>query len=684
MKKSLGCSLLCVLFMVGCGSEEKKQGVELPEKSPLEPLNAPQEPLETGTQEVTKVHETTLWCKNGEVNDSLGAEARHTVYKIFEKLPYDLFCVEKEKKALELKVLDLSYKNISDITPLLRMKNLEELLLNNNNISSISSKETLSSLYFLDLSNNQINSLNDSFFVKSKLKELHLSENQIKYTHLNLTQYENLEKLDLSGNPLKELDFIDTYSYNDTKLINIYISSSFISSESFDFEKERPFKIIDKSPRQKSVSTGHGIPPESSIIVNPEYPVIVYPDDPENIAKALKALPWCKADTPSVIDEKKYNKEQLRTINTIIKKINKDRTEKETDCSKNVSSFYYYNRWLNLDQEYLVDLSPIKGNDKLEHLSLQDNYIEDISFLEGLSNLTSLNLSQNKIESIKAISSLKKLESLDLRNNYNSDPDYSNIVEDISPLSGLTELGYLNLDNLSIKDIKPLKTLKKLTVLSLCSNKIENTKEELHDIFKNLTNISWINIHSPTDTTFLAYFKNLSYMNIHGENITSLDFLTKETYPNLTSLSISGEMETLIDFKNFPKLEELSIYSKNSKLTDISALEKAPQTIKDIYISYAHLKEIPTFSKMTNLMRLGLQNSQIEDVSSLKDLVWLKNLSLESNKIKDVSPLGNLDQIEYLKLSDNDITKGEETCPTNSKNGMLNEFCAQYNNSQLN
>ena len=62
---------------------------------------------------------------------------------------------------------------------------------------------------------------------------------------------------------------------------------------------------------------------------------------------------------------------------------------------------------------------------------LWENAISDVSALSGMTNLTYLDIDQNTISSISPLAGLNKLEYLSLN---------SNLISDISPLANLTNL----------------------------------------------------------------------------------------------------------------------------------------------------------------------------------------------------------------------------------------------------
>lgn len=107
------------------------------------------------------------------------------------------------------------------------------------------------------------------------------------------------------------------------------------------------------------------------------------------------------------------------------------------------------------NETFVAMLGKLKN---LNNLSLQSSSIKDASLaLLRSYSLNSLNLDSCGVKDISALSSLNTLTDLRLPNN---------AIEDISPLSGLTEIGYcLDLHGNNIKDFSPLKNMKNLKSL---------------------------------------------------------------------------------------------------------------------------------------------------------------------------------------------------------------------------
>ena len=202
--------------------------------------------------------------------------------------------------------------------------------------------------------------------------------------------------------------------------------------------------------------------------------------------------------------------------------------------------------WLNLGAEYIAG----KGN-------VNSNTVSNLQPLSGLTNLTWLDLQNNNISDISALSALKNLIQLELNNNN---------ISDISALSTLKNLHTLWLYNNNISDISALSTLKNLHTLYLHSNNI-------------------------SDISALSTLKNLHTLWLYNNNISDISALS--TLKNLNTLGL-----------------------QDNNISDISAL-----------------------SALKNLHTLWFSSNNISDISALSELTSLIYLQLHTNNISDISPL---------------------------------------------
>ncbi|MDR1700467.1 MAG: leucine-rich repeat domain-containing protein [Lachnoclostridium sp.] len=122
--------------------------------------------------------------------------------------------------------------------------------------------------------------------------------------------------------------------------------------------------------------------------------------------------------------------------------------------------------YIGLENNQIVDITPMSHIRKLDTIDLTNNQIKDIEPLSGLKSIKELSLFGNPIKDIRPLSSLRQgIKMLWLGRAQ---------IKDIHPLSDLTELTFLNLSDNQITDLAPLVNLKKLKTLWIDNNKIQD------------------------------------------------------------------------------------------------------------------------------------------------------------------------------------------------------------------
>ena len=161
---------------------------------------------------------------------------------------------------------------------------------------------------------------------------------------------------------------------------------------------------------------------------------------------------------------------------------------------------------LDISDNQISDVSPLKDLTNLRRLDLDDLQISDVSPLKDLTNLTYLDLDGNQISDLSPLSTLRNLTELDLDGNE---------VSDLSPLSVLTNLIELDLHDNQISDVSPLSTLVNLTVLDLRNNQISDFSP-LAGLITNLVE------YDNSDQTFPP----TEVADVNGDSVVNIQDLT--------------------------------------------------------------------------------------------------------------------------------------------------------------
>ncbi len=104
-------------------------------------------------------------------------------------------------------------------------------------------------------------------------------------------------------------------------------------------------------------------------------------------------------------------------------------------------------RAINLNYNFITDLTPLEKLSKLERLGAAANQISDIRPLAALTDLFDLALDQNQIEDISALAGLSSLNQLGISDNQ---------ITDLSPLAGKENLMFLSVFGNPCRDLRPV------------------------------------------------------------------------------------------------------------------------------------------------------------------------------------------------------------------------------------
>ena len=235
--------------------------------------------------------------------------------------------------------------------------------------------------------------------------------------------------------------------------------------------------------------------------------------------------------------------------------------------------------WLSLVYQNLNDFSPIKDNVKLKHLDIRDcskdgKKIEDISFLSKLTELDFLNIKAARPKDLTPLKGLTKLTYLDME---------STKIENVEFVKDLKELEYFNAQFSFVKDIKPFENHTKLKTLLLSApaNKYIHGKDLLTDIsavstLKNLKELD-IGNHNVKDISFLKGLENLEVFTASNNLIEDLEVLL--SLPKLDKVWVQGNpaypgfSSSEEDFREAKKIYN-NLNKKNLTKDDIDTLEK--------------------------------------------------------------------------------------------------------------
>lgn len=250
----------------------------------------------------------------------------------------------------------------------------------------------------------------------------------------------------------------------------------------------------------------------------------------------------CKAKTSTALVLNGFDIKDLNDFPALFECTHLSSLELADNKISDLSPLKVFNNltYLNLHDNQLSDITPLQELIRLQELDLSENHISVLNSLRHLVGLKKLDISDNVIENIESLSALKSLAVLNLSRNR---------VSDISSLSPLANLNYLNLNHNNIKKITSLAMLENMITLDIGNNKISNFKA-----IENLTKIEILDIEKNEfiDLSFLKKLVKLKNINLFSnkiKDISPLENLNQLTTVNLNSNNISELPEWVLEKK---------------------------------------------------------------------------------------------------------------------------------------
>lgn len=320
--------------------------------------------------------------------------------------------------------------NYSDIS---KLHNLNKLTMYNSSFSNSSSLYSLAtylsgirSFYELDLSQNSIGSNISNVldaFSNLYITKLNLSKTNISdISHIYKLKY--LDQLDLSNNaisnitPLASLN-LRKLDLSNNQLTNIFNLSSLIGLTDLDLSNN-------------------------------------------NISNLYPLQPLFNLQTLDLSNNNK--KASDYDISSLSGLVNLQTLNLSQDHIKDIAPLENLDKMseLNLSSNDIEDIKPLQNMVQLKDLNLASNYqISDITSIGNMANLETLDLTQNNVSYLYPLKDLTTLTKLYL--------GYNNIV-DLTPLEDLVNLQELKLNDNKITDVYPLMGLVDLNTLYLNDN----------------------------------------------------------------------------------------------------------------------------------------------------------------------------------------------------------------------
>ena len=275
-------------------------------------------------------------------------------------------------------------------------------------------------------------------------------------------------------------------------------------------------------------------------------------------------------------------------------------------------------------------------------------------FIADLASLEELDLSWGAIRNLEGLQYATNLKSLTLGvSGPTPRPDedsYPNQIENLAPISELTDLLELKLAGCALWDISALSTLTNLEYLDIGFNRLIHIKPLSNLIKLESLLMSSNNVEDLTDLTDTVDLIRLDVSDNMIDDIAPLSGLDR-----LLELDISyNEVVDLVPVSGLEQLESLEI--KGIDAVDLSPIDDL-QRLSYLDASWNDVDDLSPLNGLAGLRTLKIGPAPISDVGFISNLGDLEELRIVGTELTDLSPLRNLGNLRTLVLSDNRVSE---------------------------
>lgn len=519
-----------------------------------------------------------------------------------------------------LQKLDVGYTTRSGLTfsNLKKITELRELYAQGNELSSVSGIAEMGNLEYVNLDDNAIENIGP-FRTTTTQNGIEITKDLLTATQISLANNEiedisvlsylnDIEYLNLSGNHIQVITPIERFDFSrGVDLRNQTITMPIYQKKNNENHYVILLNIMQSAKNQSSIAyaenanfTTEGVTlnTDPTYTVSPYYNVIITPDKTDDDLLSV-TLHGGVADGTKITFEMSSSSSAIETLmfedpnldaaiyrylsthmnaNSYIARAPKiiNITQREIANTKE----------LDISSGNIQNLKGLSNFSKLEVLNLSNNEISDDSEIKYLEDLMVLNFANNKLNNqYTAIETLYELTNLDLSGNN---------IQDLNSLNNY-------LVNLEAEREDP-----KLTELTLSNNNLTNI-----EVLYNLSTLQRLNISNNdiTDISYISPNKALNTLNISGNNIEDVTVLSELT--GIKTLNMS-----------------------NNLIEDIQAITNLSLTTLDI--SGNRITDITPIRYQTGLTDLYINNNKIADVSSIESLLLRGTFEAKQQKLTQV------------------------------------------------
>jgi internalin A len=236
---------------------------------------------------------------------------------------------------------------------------------------------------------------------------------------------------------------------------------------------------------------------------------------------------------------------------------------------------------------------------------------------------------------------------------------------DLSGISNLKKLRYLNLNRCDLFYIDSLLGIKQLDILLIGGNPrlrldFQSEKEfpkfrvRVVDLF-GITGQASGTIWAINGVLSLFDDDYVSILDISFNSLSSEPSRLQQRFKNLISLDVSYTNGASLFPLGFKPLLQF-FRAEGCEFTSIN-MGDLPPGLKYLNVNSTKVRDFSFLTSLPNLERLFLNRNNITNLKGMEQHTQLQELNIEDNKIKDITPISELPSLKSLYASGNEISE---------------------------
>ena len=282
----------------------------------------------------------------------------------------------------------------------------------------------------------------------------------------------------------------------------------------------------------------------------------------------------------------------------------------------------------------------------MQELDLSGNtFVQNLMPVSRLTNLRSLNIANTEIGHLQPIQGLSNLESLNISHTY---------ISDLKPLQDMGNLKHLNIMNTPVNDLSALVNDSHIEVIRADSTVIgksqvvalKESQRQVTVVYQTETLKSW---WSNLDPIWQAIFRHA--VGIQAETPTPIEL---QQIVDLRELEITPEfpISSIEPLTNLMWMERLTI--NNQSVSDLKPLANK-EFLLELNVQNNPISSLKPIEESSLLELLNVENTQVDDLGPLSKMNNLVTLNASGTPVKSLKPLSGLQKLENLFVNNTNV-----------------------------